>query len=139
MSEVIATHGLTHIALKVRDAERAFRFYAAVFGMVAIYREPGWIQAQTPGARDVLVLEEDADAVGRAGGVAHFGFRLVTPAGIAAAARVIEQAGGTVLEQGEFVPGEPFVFFTDLDGYQVEVWYELPTAADPPGTDRDGG
>jgi hypothetical protein len=24
------------------------------------------------------------------------------------------------------VPGEPYVFFEDPDGYEVEVWYELP-------------
>jgi hypothetical protein len=32
-----------------------------------------------------------------------------------------------VLESGEFCPGEPYVFFEDPDGSQVEVWYELPT------------
>jgi hypothetical protein len=25
-----------------------------------------------------------------------------------------------------------YVFFTDPDGYQVEIWYELPTSVDPP-------
>jgi hypothetical protein len=29
------------------------------------------------------------------------------------------------------VPGEPYVFFTDPDGYEVEIWYELPTPVDP--------
>ena len=32
----------------------------------------------------------------------------------------------------EFVPGEPFVFAADPDGYELELWYELPTAVDPP-------
>ena len=32
----------------------------------------------------------------------------------------------------EFVPGEPYVFFRDPDGYEVEIWYELPTLVDPP-------
>jgi hypothetical protein len=35
------------------------------------------------------------------------------------------------LSQGEFCPGEPYVFFEDLDGYEVEIWYELPTPLDP--------
>jgi hypothetical protein len=29
------------------------------------------------------------------------------------------------------VPGEPYVFFNDPDGYEVEIWYELRTPVDP--------
>jgi hypothetical protein len=28
------------------------------------------------------------------------------------------------------------VFFTDPDGYEVEIWYELPTPVDPPRSRR---
>ena len=97
-----------------------------------MYRQDGFIQAQTPGSRDVLVFEEDAKRAGKAGGVAHFGFRLLDPADIAAAAAAVREAGGTVREQGEFCPGEPYLFCTDPDGYEVEIWYELPTPVDPP-------
>ncbi len=38
--------------------------------------------------------------------------------------KVIE-AGGTIVDQGEFVKGSPYLFFKDPDGYEVEVWYEL--------------
>ena len=54
---MIKTLGLTHLALTVSDLERSFQFYHDVFGMLAVYREPNFLQAQTPGARDVLVLE----------------------------------------------------------------------------------
>ena len=37
-----------------------------------------------------------------------------------------------MLSQGEFVPGEPYLFATDLDGYEFEIWFELPTPVDPP-------
>jgi len=37
----------------------------------------------------------------------------------------IKQAGGKIKDQGEFVPGEPYIFFYDPDGYEIEVWYEL--------------
>lgn len=127
----VRTYGLTHVALAVADVERAFRFYEAVFGMVAAYRDEEFLQAQTPGSRDVLVFERKPQEAGRRGGVAHFGFRLVDPADIDAAAAAIVAAGGTINEQGEFVPGEPYIFFTDLDGYKVEVWHELPTVVDP--------
>jgi hypothetical protein len=86
---------------------------------------------RTPGSRDVLVFERRGEAAGKPGGVIHFGFRLVHPADIDAAAGAIAAAGGTIRDKGEFVPGEPYIFFTDLDGYEVEVWYELPTPVDP--------
>jgi len=128
---MIRTRGLTHIALAVRDVERSFRFYEQVFGAVAVYRQDGFLQAQTPRSWDVLVFEErDVPAVS-AGGIAHFGFRLVHPEDIDAAVHAVEQAGGTILSRGEFCPGEPYLFFTDPDGYEVEIWHELPTPVDP--------
>jgi catechol 2,3-dioxygenase-like lactoylglutathione lyase family enzyme len=120
---VIRTHGLTHIALAVRDVERSLRFYADVLGARVVYREPGQVQVQTPGSLDVIALEE-GDRAGDMGGVAHFGFRLVDPADLGSAKEAIEKAGGRILETGEFVPGEPYLFATDPDGYVIEVWYE---------------
>jgi catechol 2,3-dioxygenase-like lactoylglutathione lyase family enzyme len=79
----------------------------------------------------VILLEKDATAAGRSGGVSHFGFRLTDPADIEAAARAVENGGGRVIEQGEFVPGEPYLFAHDPDGYTLEIWYELPTPIDP--------
>jgi catechol 2,3-dioxygenase-like lactoylglutathione lyase family enzyme len=127
----VATYGLTHVALGVRDVERSFQFYERVFGVVAVYRGEDFIQAQTPGARDVIVFQPAKRKVGTSGGIAHFGFRLTEPASIEHAARLIEACGGTIEEKGEFVPGEPYLFARDLDGYSIEVWYELPTSADP--------
>jgi catechol 2,3-dioxygenase-like lactoylglutathione lyase family enzyme len=130
---MIKTYGLTHVALAVRDAARATRFYKDVFGAIEVYKGDGFVQLQTPGSRDVLVFEErDAARCGDSGGIAHFGFRLENPKDIDAAARAVRRAGGTVKEQGEFVPGEPYVFASDLDGYEIEIWYELPTPVDPP-------
>jgi catechol 2,3-dioxygenase-like lactoylglutathione lyase family enzyme len=128
---MIKTYGLTHIALAVKDAKQSFEFYRKVFGMVKVYNQDGWIQAQTPGARDILVFDESAPRVGKPGGVAHFGFRLVDPNEIDAAAKAVVKAGGEILDKGEFCPGEPYMFFKDLDGYEVEVAFELPTLADP--------
>jgi catechol 2,3-dioxygenase-like lactoylglutathione lyase family enzyme len=122
----LPTWGLTHVALAVRDLDRSFQFYRSVFGMVETHRGENFLQAQTPGTHDVLVLETDSARAGSRGGVLHFGFRLRRPADIGAAARRVRLAGGTIRERGEFVPGEPYLFFTDLDGYEVEVWYELP-------------
>jgi catechol 2,3-dioxygenase-like lactoylglutathione lyase family enzyme len=126
----VPTYGLTHIALSVRDPRRSFEFYKAVLGVVAVYEDDAFVQAQTPGSRDVLVFERGG-RVGRKGGIAHFGFRLKRAADIELAIRSIRAAGGTITDTGEFIPGEPYVFFRDPDGYVVEIWYEIPTPADP--------
>jgi catechol 2,3-dioxygenase-like lactoylglutathione lyase family enzyme len=126
----VKTHGLTHIALAVSDPRRSFEFYRRILGVVAIYASSDFIQAQTPGSRDVLVFERGRKA-GRPGGVAHFGFRLTRPDDLPRAIRAIKAAGGTIRSHGEFVPGEPYVFFSDPDGYEVEIWYEIPTRVDP--------
>jgi catechol 2,3-dioxygenase-like lactoylglutathione lyase family enzyme len=134
---MIRTHGLTHLALAVKDVRRAARFYQQVFGAVEVYRSEKLVQLQTPGSRDVLVFEErDPQHAGTSGGIAHFGFRLQDPGDVDRAAREVALAGGKVTEQGEFCPGEPYLFATDPDGYAIEIWFELPTPVDPP-SDND--
>jgi catechol 2,3-dioxygenase-like lactoylglutathione lyase family enzyme len=128
----VQTFGLTHVALSVTDVERSSRFYQQVFGSVEVFRQDGFAQLQTPGTRDVLVLEKAPDQAGVRGGIAHFGFRLRSPDDISRAREAVTAAGGTVREQGEFVPGEPYLFAIDPDGYEFEIWYELPTPIDPP-------
>jgi catechol 2,3-dioxygenase-like lactoylglutathione lyase family enzyme len=132
----VTTHGLTHLALAVRDPTRSLQFYRAVLGVVPVYEHDDFIQAQTPGARDVLVFERNPRQAGKAGGIVHFGFRLQRAADIRRALAAVKSAGGTIRKHGEFVPGEPYVFFTDPDGYEVEIWFEPPTAVDPPARTR---
>jgi catechol 2,3-dioxygenase-like lactoylglutathione lyase family enzyme len=131
MIRPVKTHGLTHVALAVRDPQRSLAFYKAVLGVVPVYEQDDFVQAQTPGTRDVLVFEKKPQQAGKRGGIAHFGFRLQKPKDIDRALAAIRAAGGKVQEHGEFVPGEPYVFFLDPDGYEVEIWYEMPTPLDP--------
>lgn len=128
----VRTHGLTHVALAVRDPQRSFEFYQAVLGVVCVYDDGAFLQAQTPGSRDVIMFERNPRKAGRRGGVTHFGFRLTDARDIEHARIAVEAVGGKITDTGEFVPGEPYVFFRDPDGYDVEIWYELPTAVDPP-------
>lgn len=123
---MIRTYGLTHIGLAVRDLERSFRFYERVFGVREVYRDAETIHVQTPGSRDVIVFEQNGSNNGAMRGVTHFGFRLVDPKDIDAAVESARRAGGKILERGEFVPGEPYVYIADPDGYKVEIWFELP-------------
>lgn len=129
------TLGLTHIALAVTDLNVAFHFYEQVLGVVAAYRGDDFIQAQTPGAHDAIVFELRPGHTGAGGGISHFGFRLQAPGDVQGAVASIREAGGKVLSQGEFCPGEPYVYFRDPDGYEVEIWYEPPTPVDLQSSD----
>ena len=120
------TYGLTHLAIAVKDVERTLQFYQSVFDMQVMYHENDFIQLTTPGCNDILVFEEKKDVpIGQSGGIAHFGFRLKNPGDIDEVTDKVRVAGGEIIDKGEFIPGSPYVFFKDLDGYEVEVWYEL--------------
>jgi predicted enzyme related to lactoylglutathione lyase len=120
------TYGLTHLAIAVNNVERTLQFYQDVFDMEAMYHEQGFIQLTTAGCNDIIVFEERKDRpIGDTGGIAHFGFRLKNPTDIDEMIHKITNAGGTIIDKGEFVPGSPYVFFKDPDGYEIEVWYEV--------------
>ncbi len=54
---MVKTFGLTHVAVAVRDVNRASKFYRSVFGAIEVYKNDHFVQLQTPGTRDVLVFE----------------------------------------------------------------------------------
>ena len=121
---MVATHGLSHIALSVADPERSLEFYRAVFGVQEYYRDEDSIQVQGPGPHDVIAFDRNAKAAGRQGGIIHFGFRLKRPEDIEAAVAAVKKAGGTITSQGEFAPGMPYAYARDPDGYEIEIWFE---------------
>ena len=121
-----ATYGLTHLAIVVKDLKKTKEFYTNVFDMEVMYDTEDFIQLTTPGCNDVIVFEKNEKIqVGSSGGIIHFGFRLRNPEDIDNVLKKIKNAGGRIKDKGEFVPGSPYVFFEDPDGYEVEVWYEL--------------
>ena len=121
---MIKTYGLTHIAISVQDIHRSSAFYENVFGAKKMYATDDFIQLQTPNSHDIIVLEKGEAKIRDNGGIKHFGFRLIDQAEIDLLISEIEKAGGTIKESGEFCPGEPYIFFYDPDGYEIEVWYE---------------
>ena len=127
------TYGLTHLAIAVNDIHRTLQFYKHIFGMEVMYMTDEMLQLTTPGCHDVVVFEKrDAHLIGSSGGIAHFGFRLRKPADIDNIVARINDMNAEILEKGEFVPGSPYIFFRDPDGYILEVWYELDVIADQP-------
>ncbi len=123
---MIKTYGLTHIAISVQDINRSSAFYENVFGAKRMYASGDFIQLQTPNSRDIIVLQKSKGEISNTGGIKHFGFRLIDPAEIDLVVTEIEKAGGKIKQYGEFCPGEPYVFFYDPDGYEIEVWFEKP-------------
>ena len=119
------TYGLTHIAIAVKDLDETLRFYQKVFEVEVMYRKVDFLQVTTPGADDIIVFEKKKADYGKTGGIAHFGFKLRKAGDIGEMAKRIKSARGTIIDKGEFVPGEPYIFFKDPDGYDVEIFYEL--------------
>ncbi|MEO7994024.1 MAG: VOC family protein [bacterium] len=124
---MLRTNGLNHVALTVRDLDRALEFYATLFGMEEQYRGDGMLMVQTPGMGDDLTFVLDPTFAGGAGGLVHLGFRVLDPADVDLAAELVLVGGGTVVEQGELGPGEPYVLARDPDGYAVEIAYIPPS------------
>jgi catechol 2,3-dioxygenase-like lactoylglutathione lyase family enzyme len=124
--ERTATYGLTHLAIVVKDLNKTKSFYTQVFDMEVMYDTEDFLQLTTPGCHDVLVFEKNEKInAGASGGIIHFGFRLRDPKEMDGVLKKIKEAGARIKDQGEFVPGSPYVFFEDPDGYEVEVWYEV--------------
>jgi len=119
------TYGLTHIAIAVKDLDQTLAFYQKVFEVKVMYHRDDFLQVTTPGANDIIIFEKKKADYGKTGGIAHFGFRLRDAKDIDEMAGRIKSAGGTIIDKGKFVPGEPYVFFKDPDGYEVEICYEL--------------
>ena len=119
------TYGLSHIAIAVTNLDRTLAFYKKVFDVEVMYHKETFLQVTTPGSSDIIVFEKKNADYGRTGGITHFGFRLRNAEDIDEMAERISEAGGTIIDKGEFVPGEPYIFFKDPDGYEVEIFYEL--------------
>jgi|SRR5262245_7794462 len=117
---MIKSRGLNHININVNNLERSVAFYRAAFGLELKFEVHGMAFLGSPGADDVISLcaARKGAPVGN-GGVSHFGFAMGDEFDKAIAQ--IEKAGGKLMERGEHEPSMPFAFFTDPDGYVIEI------------------
>jgi catechol-2,3-dioxygenase len=125
MKSQALTYGLTHAAFKVRDLARTKQFYVNIFDMEVMYDERDFVQLTTKGANDIIVFERAKAVNANTGGLLHLGFRLKTPKDMIEIRKRIAEAEAIVMDEGEFLPGSPYIFFKDPDGYILEVWYEV--------------
>src|SRR5882724_12774811 len=93
---MVKTHGLTHIALRVKDVERSSLFYQKIFGAKEMYKQDDFIQVQTPNSKDIIVFERRDPVFGKEKNIIHFGFRLQSPADIDTAIHEVKEAGGKI-------------------------------------------
>jgi catechol 2,3-dioxygenase-like lactoylglutathione lyase family enzyme len=119
---MIETEGLTHLHLFVADLERSLHFYREAFGLEEMFRDgPKMVFLRPPNSSDTITLNEVPEKAGVAGGIEHFGFRLLDKALLDDAIEVIERAGGTLVERDEHAPGAPYAYVRDPDGYLIEL------------------
>jgi catechol 2,3-dioxygenase-like lactoylglutathione lyase family enzyme len=119
-----ATFGISHIAMKVADLDRAVRFYEQAFGARQYFRNATTAQALGPGPTDIMAFELDPDGAGKAGGLIHFGLRLTSSEALDGVLEMVLAAGGTLRERGDFGDNQPYAFVSDPDGYEIEIWHE---------------
>src|SRR5262249_36759346 len=95
-------------------------FYRAAFGLELKFEVHGMAFLGSPGAADVISLcaARKGAPVGN-GGVSHFGFAMGD--GFGQAIAQIAKAGGKPTGRGERARSMPFAFFTDTDGYVIEI------------------
>jgi catechol 2,3-dioxygenase-like lactoylglutathione lyase family enzyme len=121
---MIKTQGLTHIHLMVSDIQRSLSFYQTVFGMeVRFWAGDGLVFLNTPGSNDTIALHqsEGDEPTGASGGITHFGFQLESSSDLDRAISEVVAAGGALKKRGEFMPGLPFAYVSDPDGYEIEL------------------
>ena len=121
---MIATNGLNHLALPVKDPQRSAQFYADLFNMKILSSSPEMAFLQTIGSGDLIALSRSEAKVGSSRETMHFGFS-VGPEQFDEAVRTIEEKGiMKVSEPGRRDIGR-YIFIEDLDGYTIEVFEYL--------------
>lgn len=118
---MIKTHGLNHIALKVKDPERTAQFYTALFNMEITRSTPDMTFLKTIGSTDMMTLNRSEAEVAAGQGMVHFGF-IVAPTQFDAALETIEAQGARIVSGPGSRDQGRYVFIEDPDGYTVEIF-----------------
>jgi catechol 2,3-dioxygenase-like lactoylglutathione lyase family enzyme len=109
--------GITHVGLKVSDAERAGQFYGEILGLEEEPRGPGVVYV--PSGRDRIVLYEE----GKGATDFHFGFNVNSPSHVDKWRDWLKKNDVPISED---VTEDKYrsIKFQDPDGHWIEISYE---------------
>ena len=121
---MIATNGLNHLALPVRDPERSAQFYADLFNMEILSSSPDGAFLATAGSKDLIALGRSEVEIVSSRDTMHFGF-VVDPEQFDAAVRTIEERSVKKISEPSRRNIGRYIFIEDPDGYTVEIFEYL--------------
>ena len=132
---MVKVERLGHIVLRVRDLERAERFYTGVLGFKVSGRIPGAMTFFTLGeqSHDLAVLSVGPNAPApdpHRVGLYHFALRLATFDDLKAAYRTLQEKGVPIIGAVDHGVSQG-IYLRDPDGNEIELYYELPPEAWP--------
>jgi|SRR5579871_6633555 catechol 2,3-dioxygenase-like lactoylglutathione lyase family enzyme len=134
---MIKHRGLRHLALRVRDVERAKDFYVEMFGLRVAW-QPDPDNAYLSSGCDSLALHRGDPGAPDHQALDHLGFVVESIAEVEAAWRLVQARGTTIAKPlARHRDGAVSFYIRDPDGNLIQVLYEpgispLAIVADPP-------
>jgi catechol-2,3-dioxygenase len=126
-----------HCAVRVRDVERAKKFYIDVLGFQFMEQDPdhGGVFMSLPGdghTIDISPVNDPENAPGPVQGsdrvgVAHIAFKVASYQGLQEAYETLKANQVEVARMIDHV-SQRSIYFSDPDGNGLEIYYEYPTA-----------
>ncbi len=124
--------GIRHLALRVRDIQRAMDFYAGVLGMTVDW-QPDDLNVYLTSGSDNLALhgcervERQAPEPGP--GLDHFGFLVATPEEVDEWALYLAARGVSLLQPPKtHRDGSRSIYFSDPDGNVIQLLFLARTS-----------
>ena len=122
---------LAHLVVRVRDLDRSIDFYTSILGLELKHRASKMAFLTTPGSPlthelGLLTMGDDAPAADPASvGLYHFAWQMATLGDLEEIHRHMVANGVNIVGYGNH--GASYgVYYTDPDGNEIEVAYELP-------------
>ena len=134
---MIRLDGIGHVLLRVSDVERSRAFYSTILGLKVVEEDPehgGVFMALEGQAHtvDLFPVQDQASApraVSGGVGVHHVAFHVASEAALADAYFTLQDHGIPIVRAVDHV-SQKSIYFHDPDGNYLEIYYELPNAAD---------
>jgi len=114
----MASKGLSHIALKVRNLKTTEKFYTEVLGLKVAFRvPPKMLFLSTPGSNDLLNFVKTGRKPSGNQGLEHIGFH-VTADRLKKLEKQLTSSGVKI----DGRRGRSAIYISDPDGYQLEYY-----------------